>query len=558
MSHASLVPVHPPSGPAPSPDTARAVEVVATFGDSVVGVRHVSDPRGGVVRSVTKALLLGGAALLATSAVAFGYATHVAQQNEDALARWKARGKPAWAFRPQLVPRSLDGLMIGGSVLGLAAIGWGLSRRRDEQQPAHVRLGAAAGVDFPVEGVGARFDLVAPHGDGFVVNVAPGVDGELRTDAGSVSLATLAGRALPVTPDTRIRMKLGASTFNITSVPAARNTATGALTFDRRAATFVAGSAVAHLGLVALLSTVAPALESTASNAESFEIATLGGEAHAKEDPTLDPQAETDPGDSGETSGEAARMALESGTMGSDNPIAADSHRKRRVASEGDPSVAKSEALRRAIDSGILGSDLMRGGDRFSSVTGRSDLTSGFDDLDLDGAWDGNGDGVPGGFGNGPGGWGPGGGGNDWNSVWAGNWKTISDGRAAGDTYLPGGKGGNLRRHVNRVPTVDTGVPKCTGSVECDPSIVKRYLKRHASKFAYCYEKELLAHPGLAGTVATQFTVMPNGTVMSPSATGVSENVSSCVAGVISNIKFPKFAEAFQVKYPIHVRPAGS
>ena len=68
MSNTQLAHSHPPS------TDKQAVEVVATFGDGVVGVRHVSDPKGGVVTKLTKALVAGGIAMLATSAIAFGYA----------------------------------------------------------------------------------------------------------------------------------------------------------------------------------------------------------------------------------------------------------------------------------------------------------------------------------------------------------------------------------------------------------------------------------------------------------------------------------------------------
>lgn len=527
-----------------------AVEVVATLGDAVVGVRHVADPRGGAVRPATKALLAGGAALLATSAIAFGYAAHVADANQAALEAWIARGKPAWSFRPERLPAPVDPLMLGGSILGVAALAYGLSRRRSELAPSRVRLGTAAGADFPVEGVGAAFDLVAPLGAGFAVHVAPGMTGA-------------APGTHAVTDATRLRLQLGRTTFHVAAVPAPRAHAAAALTLERRPLAFFAASAIAHLGLVFMLRTVPQDQETAAGTSDEIEGVLARAETTSTEDPVVEP-SEGPEGDTPDTGGTAGRMALESGTMGAEDQASRDPA-KRRVKANGDPKIAKSIALANAQEAGILGSSYVSSGAMFASITGTGDITSGFDDADIYGGWDGTGDGAPTGFGNGPSGGGPGGGGQDWNSVWAGDYRTISRGPGTGDEW--GMSGGSCRgaklcrgRRVAKAPTVKIGkpAPNCSGDADCDPSIIARYIKRNASKIAYCYERELLAQPGLAGTVDTLFTVMPNGTVSQASASGVDPSVSSCVRDVISTIKFPKFNTPFQVKYPFHMRPAGA
>lgn len=536
-----------------SAHTGHAVEVVATFGDAVVGVRHVADPTGGVVKATTRALLAGGAALLASSVLAFGYAASVAADNAEALERWTAAGKPEWAFRPVMVPGALDALMLGGSFFGLAAVTWGLSRRRRERLPAHVRLGTARGVDFACEGVGEAHDLIAPAGDGFAFHPAPGMAGELVQ--GGVA-HPLAGAPVAITPDTRLRVKLGATTFHVGAVPAPAKAGTAPLGFDSRVTAFMAASAIAHLGLVAMLRTVPSDQETGSGTHEEQEVAMLNATAESQEELARE-REQADDGADGASTGEQARMTLASGTMGS-NTATPDPGR-RKVASRGEPAVARIEALQRAKEAGILG--YFQGApNRFASVTGDGDITSGFDDLDQDGGWDGDGPGSPYGFGNGPNGVGPGGGGNDWNSVWSGNYNTISTGPGTGDEWgLPGGNGKKMRRTA-KTPPPKIGEPTeaCKGSADCDPSIIKRYIKRNASKIAYCYERQLLATPGLAGTVDTLFTVMPNGTVMSAKASGVHEEVSSCIADVISSIRFPKFDVPFQVRYPFHLRPAGT
>jgi hypothetical protein len=548
-THLATSSIHPERGAAgaESKGDKRAVEVVATFGDAVVGVRHVTDPRGGVVRTATKVLLAGGAALLASSALAFGWAAHVASENEAALEAWKAKGKPAWAFRPQQLPAGLDALTLGGSFLGLAGVVFGLSRRKNELLPSRVRLGTAPGVDFACEGVGSAFDLVAPSGDGFAVHVPQAMQCD----------GVVSGAVVPMAEGTRLRMKLGATTFLVSSVPAPKATAAAGWSIEKKPAAILAASALVHLGLIALLRTVPPESDTGQGDDAATEYVMVNGETDGRE---TKPEEEipTEDGDNGQTQGLAARMADVSGTMGGENPSRDPA--KRKVKDDGAQSVAnKQTVLENAAKAGILGAFQADNGDMFASIHGKSDLTSGMDDADIYGAWDGDGEGNGDGFGNGPSGDGPGGGGNDYNSVWAGNYNTISRGPGTGDEWAPRDKNGRPRKRTAAVPTTKFGQPSgCSGSAGCDPSIIKRYIKKYASKISYCYEKQLLATPGLAGTVDTLFTVMPNGHVIDASANGVHSNVSKCVAEVIETIQFPKFDAPFQVKYPFHMRPAGS
>ena len=84
-------------------------------------------------------------------------------------------------------------------------------------------------------------------------------------------------------------------------------------------------------------------------------------------------------------------------------------------------------------------------------------------------------------------------------------------------------------------------------------------VRRNIEKISYCYEKQLLANPGLEGTVNTQFFISPNGTVTTANASGVNGDVSGCVAGVIKGIEFPKpkGGGGVQVNYPFNFRPTG-
>jgi hypothetical protein len=81
--------------------------------------------------------------------------------------------------------------------------------------------------------------------------------------------------------------------------------------------------------------------------------------------------------------------------------------------------------------------------------------------------------------------------------------------------------------------------PVVTGALEA--KLVRRYLRRHGSKLNYCYDKRLLALPDLpGGEVSFTMTVGADGKVQAATATGIDDNVSSCVAGVIKAIELPK------------------
>jgi hypothetical protein len=529
----------------PSPPTTmnNAVEVVAAFGDAVIGVRHLTDPRGGVVKTATKALIAGGLALVATSAISFGWATSVAAKNQAGLKAWMAKGKPAWAYRPQMIPVGVDALMLGGSILGIGAIAWGLSRRKNEQNPSRVRLGTAAGCDFPMEGVGASFDLIAPLGVGFAVNVAPGM---LGAPVG----------AMPVSAATKLRLQLGATTFHIQSVAAPKKTATG-IAFDRRAAAFFVASAAAHLGILALLQTVPSGMDTASADDSNIENVMIDVTTNSVEEKVETPDT-LDGASSDASVGSHTAMALLEGTTGAEQAVGDPGKRKVKQRTD-TPAISAADAIAHAKAAGLFTSDVMRSD--WSDITGASSLpTSGYDDADIYGGWEGDGTGTPQGFGNGRRGNGPGGGGNDWNSIYSGDYNTVPGGGGNGDDYNLDGN--DPRRHRPRVKGVPTTkfcqTTECVVGGDADPAIVRRYIKRNASKIAYCYEKALLASPGLQGTVTTRFMVMPDGHVASSTASGVSPEVSQCMANVIGNIQFPKFKAAFEVKYPFHVHPAGS
>src|SRR5699024_5039476 len=120
---------------------ARAIEIAAMLGDSVVDVKHCMDPRSGKVTPATWGFLAGGLACLLASATAFYVSVDTAAANREGLARHVAAKKPAYSFRPDTVGAGTSGLAFGGLALGLLGMTAGLARARRERQSPYYRIG---------------------------------------------------------------------------------------------------------------------------------------------------------------------------------------------------------------------------------------------------------------------------------------------------------------------------------------------------------------------------------------------------------------------------------
>ena len=258
-----------------------------------------------------------------------------------------------------------------------------------------------------------------------------------------------------------------------------------------------------------------------------------------------------------ESGGTGTAMALDEGKMGKKDSDRAEGQYKMKK-DQDDPQLARQQAIEQARTAGILGNTALVQGGAFASLTGTGDISSGFDDTNIYGCLLGNEAGeMNGGFGFGRSGFGPGGGGTGWGTIGTGRYGTIGHGSGTGSGYGVGGGRGGMRGRTSAVPTVSIGQPNAQGDL--DKAIIRRYIKRNIQKITYCYEKQLLAKPGLSGTVSTQFFISPNGNVTASNGSGVDPEVSSCVADVIRGIEFPKpkGGGGVQVNYPFTFRPAG-
>jgi FHA domain len=551
---------------------AGAVEVAAMLGDSVVGVKHCMDPRGGKVTRATWALLAGGVACLLISAAAFTASVRNEAANADRLAAWtRVEHKPAHAFRPHRLGAGVDWGTFGGLALGLIGVSLGILRMRGERTSPYYRIGTAPGVELATEHAPLpAFPLVAPAGDDFVFNFAGGIDGELILDGKSTPLAELAaaGRSrpsattagaieVPIPPRARIRARAGQTTFMISAVARPRRHASPVwANFESRALSYVAGSLAVHLGIWAFLQAI-PA-EAAGISVQIGSTEDLGLRVQSGAQVEAPPDKPEDHGEAGGKQGaDATAMALPSGTAG--KPDAAKPDGKAQVADNQDkPHMSREDAVRIAISQGILGSEQLLSGVR--SVSSDSDFASGFDTTNLPGGSYGGDGGGLGNFGNGVTGTDIGGGCRQppCGTIVGGRYNTIGSGPGAGGSFgLPSGRGPGGHGHAQFLPPA--GEPTIAQGSDYSKSIVRRYIRRHLNEIGYCYEKQLLAHPNLGGEILVKFLISPTGAVQSASGTGFDQEVSSCLSGVIGSIEFPKPGDggSVQVNYPFSFHPTG-
>jgi len=554
---------------------ARAVEVAAMLGDSVVSVKHCMNPRGGKVTPVTWLFLALGIMSLVVAAIAFFVSVDNAAYNKgkyeyettckigDKL-QPNCTPRPGYAVRPKVLSQGFDVLAFGGLGFSIFAFTFMLVRYRQEKQSPQYRIGTAPGVEFATEGApGSDFPLVQPRGDDFAFNFAPGMEGEMVVGGQSTSLAELAasGRTtiFPIPPNAKIRVRAGKTTFLVSAVPQPRR-AIGALfaAVESRLLVYFGGSLAAHLIFLFIVKRAFVPDSGISVEMASMED-TNARSANASQDDPPPPEEEDKPDDGEEESGgTGTAMALEEGKMGKKDSTRAEGQFKMEKTSS-DPQLARQQAIEQARTAGILGSTALLQGGSFASLTGTGDISSGFDDSNIYGGLLGNEAGeMNGGFGYGRSGFGPGGGGTGWGTIGTGRYGTIGHGSGIGSGYGVGGGRGGMRGRSSAVPTVSIGQPNAQGDL--DKAIIRRYIKRNISKIQYCYEKELLAKSNLSGTVQTQFFITPNGNVAQSTGSGVDTEVANCVANVIRGIEFPKpkGGGGVQVNYPFTFRPAGS
>ncbi len=551
---------------------ARAVEVAAMLGDSVVGVKHVMNPRGGKVTPVTYALFGIGAVLLLIAAFAFSRGVSNADFNKTAKQTWLEEKRPLYEFRPNRISLAYDWMAFGGSAIGLICVVAAALRLRDEREEPWFRIGTDPEVEFATDAAPAgSFPLVAPLGDDFVFNFTQGMEGELTVDGQSIPLASLSGQGrarpsstapgameLPIPPKARIRVQAGKNTFLVSSVPQPRRQPVPLFAaLETQFLAFLAASAMVVLGFLMLILTIPPDPRSLTGGLDANDGRLTRVQSKAQEDPKVEEEELSDSDSNEESGGTGTAMALDEGKMGKEDSERAEGQFQMKKEQEQEQ-LAKEQQVDQARNAGFLGTLKATQGGAFASLTGAGDISSGFDDANIYGGLLGDEAGeMQGGFGFGRSGFGPGGGGTGWGTIGTGRYGTIGHGSGTGSGYGSGSGRGGMRGRRSAVPAVRIGTATATGDL--DKAIIRRYIRRKLPQIKYCYEKQLLVNANLEGTVTTSFQISPTGAVIGASANGVDGTVSSCVASVIQSIVFPKpkGGGLVQVRYPFNFNPAG-
>jgi hypothetical protein len=552
---------------------ARAIEVAAMLGDSVVGVKHVSNPKGGKITPTTYAYFGIGAFLLLLSAFAFSTGVRNATYNVEAMHRWtEVEQRPVHEFRPRRISLAFDWMAFGGFAGGLICVIAGLIRYRNEKVEPYFRIGRAAGVDFPTDNSPLdTFPLVAPLGDDFVLNFAQGMDGEMMLDGQSAKLGELAGAGrarssstapgameVPIPHKARFRVTSGGQTFLVSSVPAPRRQTTPLFaSMETGVLAFFGGSALVHLGILALLFQIGQDPRSLNDDMIGASDRLSSVQSKPQEDPKQE-EPEAEDGAQDDPGGTGTKMALDEGKMGKKESTRASGQYAMKN-NNADPQLAKQAAIDQARKAGILGVMAQNPGGAFASLTGTADFSSGLDDRDVYGGLIGNEVGeMAGGWGYGISGVGPGGGGTGWGTIGTGKYGLIGHGSGTGTGYGTGSGRGGMRGRKASAPEVRIGNASATGDL--DKNIIRRYIRRKLPQIKYCYEKQLIVKPTLSGTVVTQFQISPEGVVQGASSSGIGDKqVEECVADAIRSIQFPKPKGGgyVNVRYPFTFQAAG-
>jgi hypothetical protein len=551
----------------------HAIEVAAMLGDSVVAIKHCAMPPKERKLAARWWFLLAGVAA-ATALVAFALTVRVAARNDEALHDWVKRGRPAYAFRPEFVGAAHDVAGFAGLAVALAAATMGLLRRRQRRVHPLFRIGTDAGVELPVaDAPMASFPVVGVRGEHLVVRTAPAFGAELLVDGVVTPVAELAARGrarslgngaceLQLPLRARLRLRCGSATLLLSAVPRPARQLAARGQLDARPLSYLVGALALHVMVVALLRMVPDEATVANSDLSTEEQVRLRLASTSFEHKLPEPEQGVSEALVGGSERAASAMALPAGAAG--DPSKAPADKRLSIKRTGDvEQLARQQAIADAVQSGILGSRALREAN-FQAVVGTADLSSGLDAATYYGTFDGAEAGAAyGRFGGAPGGEGPGGGGRDGIIGTAGPYRTIGTvpdgqlwGRGCGGGRLrPCGVGLHGRGEFR--PILKISEPQCTGengSCGLDKSIIRRHVRRSMEKIRYCYEKELLAKPSLAGTVMASFVISPGGAVMGSRASGVDDAVASCVAGVVSAIAFPNPGSPVQVNYPFIFR----
>lgn len=532
----------------------QVLRVARSLGDTVVDLRHV-DPAPAARRGPRpRTLAVIGALCLLVSIIAFARGVAVSADNDAAYKELLAADQVS-EFRPRRLGVGHDFLAFGGLAGAIFCFAGALALARAPRSRTNLTIGESDEADLAWDGV-ACSELVRFDGAGLAVDVPADARATLVIDG----LEAEVEGAVDIPAGDRLRVERGPVTLNLEWVPRPRaGQLVASAQIDNRTLKY-AGATAAVFGLfLALIWNLPPARGALSADPSFAEKRLVALSRVAKEDALLEKIKERGQNDGGNQSAELASSGLE-GDVGDPEAKAKTGKMKIKKVAETRPSISKSRAERLIRNAGALGV-LSANRDVIANFTSTDEFTNGLDDATILGGMDGESFNAR----NGPGG--------GWgsevrfsNSPYARDWGTtrvgyLPGGGDTGEDYGPlSGDGNHMRGRRPVTPRVDINVPAGCSVAGCDKEMIRRYIKKQRARFRYCYEKALIRRPQLSGTVSTSFLISGTGKVQGARAGGMDDGeLHSCVANVLSSIKFPVVAngDMVSVKYPFHFHSAG-
>jgi len=535
---------------------ATVVEVTTALDSTVVDVTHLRP----LAKERPWLPFLCGGVLALIAAVSFAQAVALASANDASKQEWVDSGRAVGDYRPARLSVGYDALAGLGFFGAVGCFGFGLWQRGRRFRDAVV-AGDGREADLPIAIPGA-VKLVEATDVGVVLADVQSVSLAVRDERGEHGVeAGLELGILSPHGDGRYRLRHdgraiyshGATRIHVATTSAPRTGSVGLLwRLEGRSAQFLAGSAIVHGVLLAILASIPPDASQLAVGADLTGARLVRVETTALEDALK--ETSTGGGQEGDTAADEALMSPPEGTTGRPDIIASN-HRYAITKRSDTPQLSRAEAIERATTGGVLG--VLSSGDLIANAAvGTADFSSGFDYADVRGGIDGSVGEVGGGWGS----WGI------YNGVGTGpGYGTAKVGRlrfgtcsddCTGYGTTSGSRGG---LHGPSFKKPDVTISRATQVGGADPAIIRRHIRSKLAQIRHCYESRLISQPELSGTVVTSFIISPTGVVQGAQASGSGDApLDSCVRDVVASIQFPRFDHLVNVKYPFTFHRAGS
>jgi hypothetical protein len=454
--------------------------------------------------------------------------------------------------RPTYPPRSADGpstlqvralyrgTVIGTRLLGDAPTSRRFGSRRAAMREASYLIGTSPGADAPAasEIVGRdELPLVSRWGAGFLVNVTPGMTGDVAVGGKVYKLADyLAGRGhnFELPANGRARIDCGAMSFCLDHTERAERLPRRWFTWRWSENKFTLGSVLA-LGLfVLMIFAIPPEGMSVSGDLERMSRMVIPFTVAAPKPEDI-PEILKQKANQG--AGEAGKLAAgDPGKLG--DKTSKKTNGKAAVKGDGkDMHVGAPMTADQIRNTGLLGVITSAMNSKFAGIFGydtavgsaKEDILGNLIGTEFANAY--------GSGGLGPMGSGAGGGGEGQLTMGPSlHFGTVGPGYGHGP-----GVGALARREIKRLPSITTGIVTTRGSL--DKEIIRRVVRLHMNEVKYCYDKELVTKPRLEGRISVQFVISPVGQVISSvlnSSTMNNLRVEKCVVDAVKRWGFPK------------------